>query len=185
MSTLLVALLNSHFKPALITLSCLVANTKSLQARKFLPPPKSSPGIRSFGLSALFPLSGAWCSPPAIRHSISAAWKMPPRCFEHASSPPGKRNNKSLHASEEIIRLRGGLHPDVVFTDSNWHGVYWVSLWESTEGKICQRWRVMAIACISNEKHQNVIMVECLIQISFQVFCIIWVAAVLIMPCKF
>lgn len=55
---------------------CLMAVKSGVQ--RVAPTPQSSPEMGRFAS----PLNGAWCSPPAIRHSISAAW----RFFEHASS---------------------------------------------------------------------------------------------------
>lgn len=121
MSTLLVA--------DLTTRSFLMANAKSLRSGScFVPTPKCPMGYV------------VWVSPPYSHSAVRDANLL---LLDTASVQRGKnaarvlwtcfllrrQNYKPLHAGSQIIRLRGGLHPDVVFTDSDWHGVYLVSLW--------------------------------------------------------
>lgn len=131
LSTSLVAFLNLHLKPKRAALTTLIeAWWQMLKARGqevalylHKSPP---PGKLSFGLSTLFPLSGAWCSPPAIRHSISAAFKNAAEMLWTRFPQPAPPNgiiNLQMQA-RRWWDCAEGLHPDVVFADSDWQDVY-------------------------------------------------------------
>lgn len=110
--------LNSRFKPSL---SCLMVNAKSLRSGSCFAPTPKPPHPWDTQFRSLHPI------PTQQRVMLASCYQTQHQCsvktqpgrFERAFLLLGRHATINLYMqSEEIIRLGGGLHPDVVIIDS-------------------------------------------------------------------